>query len=142
MSDWGPVFVAVMLFLLLTPGLLIQIPGRLKYVEFGNFQTSGVSILVHSIIYFALMCIFLIAIGVHIKTTRAKLLSSKFYFMGAENSIVQNGNIILWGGFCFQTGRIIPGDRNANSAEAMKGAAQSFISVYAAAPPHSNLLWS
>ncbi|KAK8593096.1 hypothetical protein V6N12_045183 [Hibiscus sabdariffa] len=103
MSDWGPVFVAVMLFLLLTPGLLIQIPGRLRYVEFGNFQTSGVSILVHSIIYFALMCIFLIAIGVHM---------------------------------------IIPGDRNANSAEAIKGAAQSFISVYAAAPSHSNLLWS
>ncbi|XP_039061521.1 uncharacterized protein LOC120205779 [Hibiscus syriacus] len=65
MSDWGPVFVSVMLFLLLTPGLLIQIPGRSRYVEFGTFHSSGVSILVHSIIYFALMCIFLIAIGVH-----------------------------------------------------------------------------
>ncbi|KAF5725441.1 hypothetical protein HS088_TW23G00163 [Tripterygium wilfordii] len=40
MSDWGPVFVAVMLFILLTPGLLIQIPGRNRKVEFGNFQTS------------------------------------------------------------------------------------------------------
>ncbi|KAL0381832.1 UNVERIFIED_CONTAM: hypothetical protein Sangu_0247500 [Sesamum angustifolium] len=45
MSDWGPVFVAVVLFVLLTPGLLIQIPGRSRIVEFGNFQTSGVSIL-------------------------------------------------------------------------------------------------
>ncbi|KAJ0051893.1 hypothetical protein Pint_03017 [Pistacia integerrima] len=65
MSDWGPVFVAVVLFILLTPGLLIQIPGRNKCIEFGNFQTSGASILVHSILYFSLICIFLLAIGVH-----------------------------------------------------------------------------
>ncbi|XVF16184.1 hypothetical protein REPUB_Repub10bG0009900 [Reevesia pubescens] len=67
MSDWGPVFVAVMLFILLTPGLLIQVPGKSRYIEFGNFQTSGLSILVHSIIYFALICIFLLAVGVHIE---------------------------------------------------------------------------
>ncbi|ONI19954.1 hypothetical protein PRUPE_3G307400 [Prunus persica] len=65
MSDWGPVFIAVVLFILLTPGLLIQMPGKSRFVEFGNFQTSGISILVHSIIYFALICIFLLAIGVH-----------------------------------------------------------------------------
>ncbi|XP_060188857.1 uncharacterized protein LOC132617795 [Lycium barbarum] len=65
MSDWGPVFVAVVLFVLLTPGLLIQAPGRNRFVEFGTFQTSGVSILVHSVVYFVLMCIFLLAIGVH-----------------------------------------------------------------------------
>ncbi|XP_030544683.1 uncharacterized protein LOC115751104 isoform X1 [Rhodamnia argentea] len=65
MSDWGPVFVAVVLFVLLTPGLLIQIPGRSRFIEFGNFQTSGASILVHSILYFALVCIFLLAVGVH-----------------------------------------------------------------------------
>ncbi|XP_021595148.1 uncharacterized protein LOC110602028 [Manihot esculenta] len=65
MSDWGPVFIAVILFILLTPGLLIQVPGRHRFIEFGNFQTSGVSILVHSILYFALICIFLLAVGVH-----------------------------------------------------------------------------
>ncbi|KAL0424193.1 UNVERIFIED_CONTAM: hypothetical protein Sradi_0954100 [Sesamum radiatum] len=57
MSDWGPVFVAVVLFVLLTPGLLIQIPGRSRIVEFGNFQTSGVTILVHAILYFALISV-------------------------------------------------------------------------------------
>ncbi|RYR24038.1 hypothetical protein Ahy_B02g057540 [Arachis hypogaea] len=62
MADWGPIFVSVVLFILLTPGLLIQIPGRNKMVEFGSFQTSGASIVVHSIIYFALICIFLLAI--------------------------------------------------------------------------------
>ncbi|XP_072999731.1 uncharacterized protein [Typha latifolia] len=65
MSDWGPVFVAVILFVLLTPGLLIQIPGKNKVVEFGTMQTSSVSIFIHSIIYFALIAIFLLAIGVH-----------------------------------------------------------------------------
>ncbi|XP_022740282.1 uncharacterized protein LOC111292263 [Durio zibethinus] len=65
MSDWGPVFVAVVLFILLTPGLLIQFPGKSRCIEFGNFQTSGLSILVHSIIYFALICIFFLAVRVH-----------------------------------------------------------------------------
>ncbi|OMO85387.1 hypothetical protein CCACVL1_10212 [Corchorus capsularis] len=55
MSDWGPVFIAVVLFILLTPGLLIQIPGKSRFIEFGNFQTSGLSILIHSVIYFALI---------------------------------------------------------------------------------------
>ncbi|RZC60198.1 hypothetical protein C5167_021952 [Papaver somniferum] len=66
MTDWGPVFVSVVLFILLTPGLLVQIPGRNKAVEFGNFQTSGVSICVHSVIYFVLVCIFLLALQIHI----------------------------------------------------------------------------
>ncbi|XP_010250670.1 PREDICTED: uncharacterized protein LOC104592856 [Nelumbo nucifera] len=68
MADWGPVVVAVVLFVLLTPGMLFQLPGRNRIVEFGNMQTSGVSILVHAIIYFGLITIFLIAIGVHIYT--------------------------------------------------------------------------
>ncbi|CAN4082281.1 unnamed protein product [Withania somnifera] len=68
MSDWGPVFVAVVLFVLLTPGLLVQVPGRNRFVEFSNFHTSGVSILVHSLLYFALICIFLLAIGIHLYT--------------------------------------------------------------------------
>ncbi|KAL6996934.1 hypothetical protein U1Q18_007057 [Sarracenia purpurea var. burkii] len=66
MADWGPVLVAMVLFVLLTPGLLFQIPGRNRVVEFGNMQTSASSILVHTLIYFGLITIFLIAIGVHI----------------------------------------------------------------------------
>ncbi|KAL7607501.1 uncharacterized protein LOC111889881 [Lactuca sativa] len=68
MADWGPVVIAVVLFVLLSPGLLLQIPGKNRVVEFGNMQTSGLSILVHTIIYFGLVTIFLIAIGVHIYT--------------------------------------------------------------------------
>ncbi|PWA88305.1 hypothetical protein CTI12_AA121370 [Artemisia annua] len=47
--DWGPVVIAVVLFVLLSPGLLLQIPGRNRVVEFGNMQTSGLSILVHTV---------------------------------------------------------------------------------------------
>ncbi|CAL9763346.1 unnamed protein product [Musa acuminata subsp. burmannicoides] len=65
MADWGPVFMAVILFIILSPGLLFQVPGRSRFIEFGNFQTSGISILVHSIIYFGLLAIFLLAVHVH-----------------------------------------------------------------------------
>ncbi|KAI3673612.1 hypothetical protein L6452_39736 [Arctium lappa] len=66
MADWGPVLVAVVLFVLLTPGLLFQLPGHNKVVEFGNMHTSGASIIVHAVIFFAVLTIFLIAIGVHV----------------------------------------------------------------------------
>ncbi|XP_027340148.1 uncharacterized protein LOC113853755 isoform X1 [Abrus precatorius] len=66
MSDWGPVFVSLVLFVLLTPGLLFQVPGRSRCVEFGNFQTSGASILIHSLLYFGLICVFLLAVKVHL----------------------------------------------------------------------------
>ncbi|KAJ6970785.1 hypothetical protein NC653_035152 [Populus alba x Populus x berolinensis] len=66
MADWGPVIVAVVLFVLLTPGLLFQIPGNNRAVEFGNMQTSGASIVVHAIVFSGLITIFLVAIGVHI----------------------------------------------------------------------------
>ena len=51
MADWGPVLMAVVLFVLLTPGLLCQIPGRGRVIEFATMQTSGAAILVHTIIF-------------------------------------------------------------------------------------------
>uniref|UniRef100_A0A0E0K065 Uncharacterized protein n=2 Tax=Oryzinae TaxID=1648021 RepID=A0A0E0K065_ORYPU len=66
MADWGPVVIATVLFVLLTPGLLFQLPAHGRIVGFGTMHTSGVAILVHAVIYFALITIFLIAIGVHI----------------------------------------------------------------------------
>ncbi|KAF1870292.1 hypothetical protein Lal_00003498, partial [Lupinus albus] len=67
-SDWGPVVVSVVLFVLLTPGLLFQVPGRSRCVEFGNFETSAAAILIHSLLYFGLVCVFLIAVRVHFYT--------------------------------------------------------------------------
>ncbi|CAL5362933.1 unnamed protein product [Camellia sinensis] len=41
MADWGPVLVAVVLFVVFTPGLLFQIPGKNHLVEFGSLNTNG-----------------------------------------------------------------------------------------------------
>ncbi|BAT86633.1 hypothetical protein VIGAN_04430500 [Vigna angularis var. angularis] len=65
MLDCGAVVVSVVLYILLMPGLLFQVPGRSRCVEFGNFQTSAASILVHSLLYFGLICLFLLAVKVH-----------------------------------------------------------------------------
>ncbi|KAL6627591.1 hypothetical protein ACP70R_031317 [Stipagrostis hirtigluma subsp. patula] len=65
MQDWAPVFISLVLFILLSPGLLFQAPGKCRIIEFGNFQTSALSILVHAILFFALAAIFLVAVGVH-----------------------------------------------------------------------------
>ncbi|QCD83563.1 hypothetical protein DEO72_LG2g3909 [Vigna unguiculata] len=61
-ADWGPVVISVVLFVLLSPGLLFQLPAKGKVVAFGSMQTSGLSILVHTIIFFGLITIFLLAI--------------------------------------------------------------------------------
>lgn len=66
MQDWAGVFIPLVLFILLSPGLLFQIPGNFRIVEFGNLHTSAVSILVHAVIFFSFAAIFLVAIGVHI----------------------------------------------------------------------------
>ncbi|CAA6665090.1 unnamed protein product [Spirodela intermedia] len=65
MEDWAPVFVSVVLFILLTPGLLFQLPGHERCVEFGSFQTSGAAIIIHSVIFFSLVALFLIALEIH-----------------------------------------------------------------------------
>ncbi|KAK8918649.1 hypothetical protein KSP39_PZI021189 [Platanthera zijinensis] len=66
MADWGSVFVAVVLFVLLTHGLIVQIPGGSRLAEFANMQTSDISIFVHSIIYFAFISILLYVVGIHV----------------------------------------------------------------------------
>ncbi|XP_021713709.1 uncharacterized protein LOC110695040 [Chenopodium quinoa] len=68
MVDWGPVVVSVGLFILLSPGLLFQLPARTRIVEFGNMSTSGISILIHAVIYFCILTILTIAIGIHIRS--------------------------------------------------------------------------
>ncbi|CAN0924918.1 hypothetical protein LINGRAHAP2_LOCUS34464 [Linum grandiflorum] len=65
-ADWGPVIVAVVLFILLSPGLLFQIPARTRVMEFGNLNTSAIAILVHAVIYFCIITILVIAIGIHV----------------------------------------------------------------------------
>ncbi|KAG6402880.1 hypothetical protein SASPL_135094 [Salvia splendens] len=46
--DWGPVMVAV---------------ARVRVIEFGNMYTSGISILIHAILYFCIYTLVVVAIG-------------------------------------------------------------------------------
>ncbi|XP_073123700.1 uncharacterized protein [Henckelia pumila] len=64
--DLAPVLVAVIFFVVLSPGLLFQLPGKRRPIEFTNMQTSGLSIFVHTIIFTAIITIILIAIQAHI----------------------------------------------------------------------------
>ncbi|CAL9219298.1 hypothetical protein ISN45_Aa03g000120 [Arabidopsis thaliana x Arabidopsis arenosa] len=64
--DWGPVLMSVIFFILLSPGVLFQLPGKSKAVEFGGFQTSGPSIVIHTLLFFAFITISLIALHIHI----------------------------------------------------------------------------
>lgn len=66
MADWAGVVIGFILFVLFSPGLLFQLPGKGRPVDFVNFQTSAISIFVHSLLFFGFMVIFLIAIDVHI----------------------------------------------------------------------------
>ncbi|OIW19101.1 hypothetical protein TanjilG_10319 [Lupinus angustifolius] len=68
MGDWGPVFVSVVLFILLTPGLLVQIPGNGKQLEFSSMKTNGKAIFIHTLIFFALFTILILALHLHIYT--------------------------------------------------------------------------
>nr|CAB3476648.1 unnamed protein product [Digitaria exilis] len=66
MADWGPVLIAVLFFVLLTPGLIPGSGGRMP--EFHSMQTSGMSIFVHTLLFFGFCAIFMIAVGVHLYT--------------------------------------------------------------------------
>lgn len=68
MADWGPILIGVVLFILLQPGLLFSLPGNSRQVEFGSMKTNGKAIAVHTLIFFALYAILILAVHVHIYT--------------------------------------------------------------------------
>ncbi|KAF2618609.1 hypothetical protein F2Q68_00041151 [Brassica cretica] len=140
MADWGPVVIAVILFVLLTPGLLFQIPARGRIVEFGNMQTSGASILVHSIIFFGLITIFTIAIRLHIYT--AETLIDRYVTVGAysllrsctiepeciigQHSILMEGSLVETRSI-LEAGSVVPPGRRIPSGELWGGNPARFI---------------
>ncbi|XP_058103130.1 uncharacterized protein LOC131246758 [Magnolia sinica] len=68
MADWAPVLIGVVLFVLLSPGLLFQLPGNNRHVEFGSLKTNGKAVVVHTLIFFAIFTILILALRVHIYT--------------------------------------------------------------------------
>ena len=68
MADWAPVLVGVVLFVLLSPGLLFQLPGHYRHVDFGGMKTNGKSIAVHTLIFVAIFAVLIMALHLHIYT--------------------------------------------------------------------------
>ncbi|KAL6874354.1 hypothetical protein ACP4OV_013374 [Aristida adscensionis] len=68
MLDWAPVVVGVALFVLLSPGLLFELPGLHRWVDFGSLRVTGKSATVHTLIFVVLFTIIIVACDVHIYT--------------------------------------------------------------------------
>ncbi|CAD6229128.1 unnamed protein product [Miscanthus lutarioriparius] len=66
MRDWAPSIIATALFALLCPGGVLQMPGRQRPVDLMNMKTSFPSMLVHAIIYFLLLMLFLVILQPHL----------------------------------------------------------------------------
>lgn len=66
MKNWAAPIIAAALFAFLSPGLLFQLPGKHRPVEFLNMKTSAVSILLHAVVYGLLLILFLVILNVHI----------------------------------------------------------------------------
>lgn len=68
MADWAPVVIGVVLFVLLQPGLIFTLPGNYHHVDFGGLKTNGKAIAVHSLLFFAIFTILILAVKIHIYT--------------------------------------------------------------------------
>ncbi|EOY02831.1 Uncharacterized protein TCM_017234 [Theobroma cacao] len=68
MADWAPVLVGVVLFVLLSPGLLFSFPGNSKQLEFGSMKTNGKAITIHTLLFFAIYAVLILAVHLHIYT--------------------------------------------------------------------------
>ncbi|KAG8064330.1 hypothetical protein GUJ93_ZPchr0004g40459 [Zizania palustris] len=68
MLDWAPVMVGVVLFVLLSPGLLIELPGTHRWVDFGSLRVTGKAVAVHTLVFFTLFTVVVLAFNLHIYT--------------------------------------------------------------------------
>ncbi|GMP29690.1 hypothetical protein CsSME_00004678 [Camellia sinensis var. sinensis] len=51
MNDWAAPIIATALFAFLSPGLVFQMPGKDRPVDFLNMKTSVVSMILHTVLY-------------------------------------------------------------------------------------------
>ncbi|CAN1123281.1 hypothetical protein LINPERPRIM_LOCUS3179 [Linum perenne] len=66
MADWAPILIGLLLFILLSPGLVFQMPGNTKHFEFGSMRTNGKSVIVHTLLFFVVFTILILALHVRI----------------------------------------------------------------------------
>nr|GLL26728.1 uncharacterized protein LOC107262693 [Ipomoea trifida] len=66
MNDWGAPIIATALFAFLAPGLIFQMPGKNRPVDFLNMKTGFLSMLVHAVIFGLLLILFLVVLNIHL----------------------------------------------------------------------------
>ncbi|KAM7506487.1 hypothetical protein LguiA_016940 [Lonicera macranthoides] len=66
MNDWAAPLIASALFAFLAPGLIFQLPGKHRPVEFLNMKTTVVSMFLHTVLFGLLLILFLIILNIHI----------------------------------------------------------------------------
>ncbi|XP_009415890.2 uncharacterized protein LOC103996656 [Musa acuminata AAA Group] len=66
MKDWAPSIIATALFAFLCPGVILQLPGKHRPVDFLNMKTSVVAILAHALLFGLLLLLFLVILKAHL----------------------------------------------------------------------------
>ncbi|CAK7328325.1 unnamed protein product [Dovyalis caffra] len=66
MNDWAAPLIAAALFAFLSPGVVFQMPGKERPLDFMNMKTSLASIFVHMVIYGLLLVLFLVVLHAHL----------------------------------------------------------------------------
>ena len=65
MVDVASLVIGVILFVVLSPGLVLQIPGDERPIEFTNQRTSLPSIVVHAVVFAVLFWLLQLLFHVH-----------------------------------------------------------------------------
>ncbi|KAL8266441.1 hypothetical protein R6Q59_003785 [Mikania micrantha] len=65
MNDWAAPIIAAVLFALLAPGLIFQMPGIETSIGFMNMKTSVVSMFIHTVLYALFLILFLVVLDIH-----------------------------------------------------------------------------
>ncbi|KAM3286834.1 hypothetical protein P3S67_025633 [Capsicum chacoense] len=66
MKDWAAPIIATALFGFLCPGLIFQMPGKHRPVDFMNMKTSIVSMLLHALFFGLFLMLFLVILNIHL----------------------------------------------------------------------------
>ncbi|XP_009606511.1 uncharacterized protein [Nicotiana tomentosiformis] len=66
MKDWAAPIIATALFAFLCPGLIFQMPGNNRPVDFMNMKTTFVSMLLHTVFFGLFLILFLVILNIHL----------------------------------------------------------------------------
>ncbi|PIN19411.1 hypothetical protein CDL12_07915 [Handroanthus impetiginosus] len=66
MNDYAAVMIATAFFAFLSPGLVFQLPGKNRAVDFLNMKTSIPAMIFHAVLYGLVLVLLLIVVNIHV----------------------------------------------------------------------------